>query len=94
VLSNDPYNYNTRAAGVASEYALIALDPYLIEWADEIVCVEAHITEQFRNYLAEHSIDLGRKLIVTLEIPDCYARRHPRLVAAIEKQYADWIHAA
>src|SRR5689334_709068 len=39
VLSNDPYNCNTRAAGSHAEYALVPLDQVLIDWADAVVFV-------------------------------------------------------
>jgi predicted protein tyrosine phosphatase len=41
VLSNEPYGFNTRAAGISDEYALIPVDEVLLSWADEIVCVAA-----------------------------------------------------
>lgn len=37
VLSNDPYNHNTRAAGLEDSYALVPVDEVLIHWSDEIV---------------------------------------------------------
>lgn len=93
VLSNAPYDYNTRAAGVNLEYALIPVDQYLITWADEIVCVEPEIRDQFVEYGVRESIDLTGKPVVVLSIPDMYERRSAKLVAMIEKQYRAHIHA-
>lgn len=42
VLSNPPYNFNTRAAGIDVGHALIPVDDVLIEWADEIVCMDEY----------------------------------------------------
>ncbi len=60
VLSQDPFNFNTRAAGIVPNYALIPVDEVLLEWADEIVCMEL-----------EHKIMLEmltKKKIICLEI--------------------------
>jgi len=40
ILSNEPFGFNTRAAGASDEYALIKLDQVLVEWADEVVVME------------------------------------------------------
>ena len=93
VLSNPPYNYNTRAAGTETDYALIPLDDALIEWADEIVCVNPNNTNTLKWWAEQNDVDLTGKLIVTLDIPDQYRRRDPKLVAIIEKQYQAHIHA-
>jgi predicted protein tyrosine phosphatase len=87
VLSNAPYNYNTRSAGVDEYHALQVIDPYLVEWADEIVCVEPRITEGLMEWAKQNEVDLTGKKVVTLTIPDRYKRRHPTLVSMIEDQY-------
>lgn len=81
VLSQPPYNYNTRAAGISDEYALIPVDKVLLHWADEIVCVEQSITNQLLE-----KFDV-KKPITTLSIPDMYEYRHPLLMEIIKKQY-------
>src|SRR5580658_1563149 len=58
VLSNAPYDYNTRAAGVDHEYALVGIDQFLICWADEIVCVEPYIEQRLREYCKQAEIVL------------------------------------
>jgi len=94
VLSNAPYDYNTRAAGVNQEYTLIVVDQYLISWADEIVCVEPAIRDQLVEFCAKEEIDLTDKPMVVLHIPDMYERRAKSLVAMIEKQYEAHVHAS
>lgn len=78
-LSNQ--GYNTRACGSNPEYALIVMDAVLIEWADLIVFVnkENYNTALFYN-------DLSDKEIVTLNIPDVYEYRSPRLMEIIQDQ--------
>lgn len=93
VLSNPPYDYNTRAAGVNQEYALIPVDECLISWADEIVCVEPAIEDQLIEYAAKAEIDLTGTPIVVLDIEDLHMRRSKGLIADIEKQYGAHIHA-
>lgn len=89
ILSNAPYDYNTRAAGVTKEYALIYADQYLVAWADEIVCVTPDVKEAFRHNCARDEIDISGDFtpIITLNIPDVYERRAPQLVKMIQDQY-------
>lgn len=85
VLSQEPYNYNTRAAGITAEYALIVVDTVLLEWADEIVCMEprqkAAINERLNKLQA-----IG-KPVVCLDIPDQYRYRDEELIALIKERY-------
>lgn len=90
VLSNDPWNYNTRAAGVVDEYALIAVDQFLLHWADEIICVEPGIKTYLDDFIRRNDIDIGKTPIVTLRIPDRYRRRAPKLVEIIKQQYTEY----
>ena len=81
VLSQDPYNFNTRAAGLTKEFALIPVDRVLLHWADEVVCMSAEQAVQVRDMLEED------KPIVVLEIPDIYGYRDPELVSTIRAKY-------
>ena len=81
VLSNEPFNFNTRAAGCVSSFALIPLDDVLINWADEIVCMEREHADAIPE---NHG-----KPIHILYLPDNYPFRHPELVRlATEKLLA------
>lgn len=87
VLSQEPYNYNTRAAGCATEYALVPVDEALVVWAQEIVCM----TEEQRDFLVTHPILAGAlegRPIITLDIPDRFNYRDPELVELIHAKYA------
>jgi len=79
VLSADPFNYNTRAVGLSSEYALIVLDAVQIHWADEIVCM----SEDQQQAIVKRT----EKPVKNLSIPDRYAYRDPELMAMIREKY-------
>jgi predicted protein tyrosine phosphatase len=79
VLSQEPFNYNTRAAGMDKEFALIPVDEVLLEWADEIVCMEkVHLLQLKR---------MTKKPVICLEIEDSFEYRNPKLVELIQKKY-------
>lgn len=89
VLSQPPYNYNTRAAGANKEYALVPLDPVLLSWADEIVCMEDE-----HEFLIKKMMDDGsrgfaviNKPIINLDIVDGYEYRNEDLVGLIKEKY-------
>lgn len=89
ILSNDPYNYNTRSAGT-EDYALIKVDEALLEWAEGIVCMEQHHEIKLKALLTEFGLD---KPVVCLNIPDTFAYRATNLIervnAAYQAQYDD-----
>lgn len=80
VLSIDPFNYNTRAAGVTEEYALVPVDDVLLNWADEIVVMEPWMS----GYVGDH---LGKTIV--LNVPDLFSFRDPKLIEEIRKQYLE-----
>lgn len=83
VLSNPPYNYNTRAAGLTPEYALVPVDEVLLGWADEVVVMESWMADE----LAEKYGYSGP--LVVLDIRDMYEYRSPELIAEIREGYGD-----
>ena len=80
------YGFNTRAAGITEEYALIPVDAVLIEWAEEIVWVEQEVYDKGWQ---EWSDMIKHKRNVVLAIPDQYEWNNPELRAIIKKQYDD-----
>jgi predicted protein tyrosine phosphatase len=82
VLSQEPFNYNTRAAGVHS-YALIQVDRVLTEWADEIVVMESYMLETLKDKLPLN------KPVIVLGIKDNYAYRDKELMALIKQRYLE-----
>lgn len=84
VLSNPPFNYNTRSCGTDKFYTLIPLTSQLLEWAEEIVCAERshadYITHRFSSIRTRHKIKC-------LDIPDEYEYRQQELVDLIVTKY-------
>lgn len=91
ILSQEPYNFNTRTCGVES-YALIPISMPLIAWADEIVCMggEEHAAKVRNHPYFKFRLqgDDAPKLII-LNIPDRYAYRNEELIKLITKGYND-----
>jgi predicted protein tyrosine phosphatase len=79
VLSNDPFNFNTRAAGLDKGHALICVDEVLLAWADEIVCMTKEQEERLQG--------MTKKNIICLEIEDSYTYRNKELQSLIAKKY-------
>ncbi len=80
VLAQEPFNYNTRSAGVEF-YALIPVTEVLLTWADEIVCM----TKEHENKLKL----ITKKPIKCLDIPDSYEYRNEDLMKMISKNYKE-----
>lgn len=85
VLSQEPYNFNTRAAGLSDEYALIPVDDVLLQWADEIVCMDDNQKRILEKKLKE--LEAPTK-VRCLNIPDSFAYRDPQLIALIKENYS------
>lgn len=80
VLSQEPYNFNTRAAGLEEPFALIPVDEVLLAWADEVVCMAEDQAERL-------AAKVPHKPIVCLGIEDSFAYRDPELMTLIKKNY-------
>lgn len=83
---HEEYGYNTRAAGVTTEYALVPVDDVLIEWADEVVCVEMDVFDAIGQ---QYQDKLKHKRVVVLAVPDMYEWNNPELRGIMSKQYKD-----
>jgi predicted protein tyrosine phosphatase len=83
LLSQDPYNYNTRACGI-HDYALVPLDQVLLTWADEIVCVQLDHEVVVNKLLADCGLDTP---VINLMIPDNFEYRNPELIEMIRRVY-------
>lgn len=80
----EEYGYNTRAAGVSTEYALIPVDEYLLEWADEVVCADP-----VHMHCIYNSFPKYKKEIICLDIPDNYGYMDEKLVEIIKQRYQE-----
>ena len=81
VLSQEPFNFNTRAAGISDEYALIQVDQVLLEWADIIVCMESSQKRELDFQLSKFKM---QKEVINLNIPDSFEYRDPQLLKIIK----------
>lgn len=81
VLSNPPYNRNTRAAGSESTYALIPVDEALIVWADEIVYANPINAGQ-----VQAKFEVSSNSVYILDLPDRFVYRDPILISIIRKE--------
>lgn len=88
VLSQPPFNFNTRAAGITKEFALIPVDDILIAWADEIVVMDTIQAQFIRDNIG---LDAEAKPIICLDIPDIYEYRAPELMKLITDNYNQWM---
>lgn len=86
VLSQEPFNYNTRSCGVVAEYALTKLDEVLIYWCDEIVVMEEFHSKAVQNMMKPLGT-LGLRPVITLDIKDIYSYRDPELRELIVRKY-------
>lgn len=81
ILSQPPFNFNTRAAGINDNFALVIADNFLVEWADEIVCMTSDQEESLR-FMCD-------KPIICLDIEDDYEYRDPELIKLILERYVE-----
>lgn len=79
LLSNEPYNYNTRAVGLDVGHALIPIDDVLIEWADEIVCMDDYQQKILKSYT--------KKPVLNLQIGDNFEYRDKGLIEIMRIRY-------
>ena len=76
VLSNQPFNYNTRAVGLDVGHALIPIDEVHLAWADVVVAMDSYQTQEIDRMGFEGPL-------INLDIPDNFEYRDPKLVTAI-----------
>ena len=77
ILSNDPFNFNTRAVGTSSEYALIVLDDVQLKWADVVLFVDANALTAARY---KHAEQIDNMEHYVLAIPDSYEFKNVTLI--------------
>lgn len=81
ILAQEPFNCNTRAAGIADDFALIVVDDVLVAWADEIVCME-----ELHEIALKTKFPNIDKPVHTLNIPDNFSFMDNKLQQIIRKQ--------
>lgn len=83
VLSNAPFNFNTRAVGANPEYAMVLLDAVQVCWADEFVVMDNSQKAQVLALCEEYGWD---KPVHVLNVPDNYGYREPELVEVLTEE--------
>lgn len=87
-FSAEPYNWNTRTAGIGIEYALNPVTVALLHWADRVYCMEKeHYDDILRIFddVAEDLLDRrGDDFIQILNVPDNFPYRDPELVQRLK----------
>ena len=73
------YGFNTRAAGLVPEYALVPVDKVLLAWADEVVCMTEEQEKELKS--------MTDTPVQRLDIPDTYNWNDSRLVDCIKRAY-------
>lgn len=86
VLSNPPFNFNTRACGAVSAFALIQLDEVLLRWADEIVCMDRDHYDTIFHELSQLELK-KHPVVICLDIEDSYYYRQEELQWLIAEKY-------
>ena len=72
------FGYNTRAAGLTAEFALIPVDDVLLEWADEVVVMEQWMYDKLNQFDGA---------LICLNISDEYSRMDDELQRIILEKY-------
>lgn len=94
VLSNDPFNWNTRSAGTMSD-ALVPLSFSLLDWADEFVVMQQENKKRLQkaiNDVFSEDKHLGVKWVERpvhcFDVPDEFEFRQPELVELLQEKFA------
>ena len=81
--------YNTRAVGIAEDYALIPLSTALVSWADEIHVVREQHPALLRE-LSDEGLPFDSRNIFVYDIPDSHGTFSPELEAMIDEQFQEF----
>jgi predicted protein tyrosine phosphatase len=79
--------YNTKSAGTAYT-AKVKISPELINWADMIFAMGK---KQALVIKRKFQVEIGNKMIVTLNIPDCYYFMEPELIEIIKSKVSPYL---
>ena len=86
ILQKAPYNFNTRAVGVDVGHALTPVTEALLHWADIVIAVDSYTARSVKHLYNDFNIHEDDTPLITLNIPDNYARMDPKLIKAIKKE--------
>jgi predicted protein tyrosine phosphatase len=86
VFSGEPYNFNTRTAGVALEYALNPVNEALLEWADNIFLMEGEHYNDIHDIFGDEVFNAYKEKMVVLDVPDNFRYRDEGLVKILKEK--------
>jgi predicted protein tyrosine phosphatase len=86
IVLNQEYGYNTKAAGVSLEYAIVPVTGRLLTWCNEIVVMESWQAHEIEAMLEVMHID---RPVICLNIDDNYSYMQPELVERIKQHYRE-----
>lgn len=84
VFSAEPYNFNTRTAGVALEYALNPVNEAMFEWADHVFLMEQEHYDTLEHSFGSEFMDDYKAKMTVLDIPDHFEYRNPKLIKLLK----------
>jgi predicted protein tyrosine phosphatase len=91
VLSNAPWNFNTRSCGYSEEYALVVLNQVLLHWADFVVVMD----NKQEKYVSDMMLEYGyNKPVYNLNVPDSFDYRNPELVDLLTEKFTELFPAS
>ena len=85
IFAQEPYNWNTRAAGCESSFALVPVTLPLIMWADYVYLMEEEHLSQLEKVFGEELTQYKDKIVV-LNIPDIYPYMEEELVTLLKEK--------
>jgi predicted protein tyrosine phosphatase len=83
IFAQEPYNWNTRAAGCESSFALVPVTLPLIMWADYVYLMEDYHLVQLERIFGDELTPYKDKIVV-LDIPDNYPYMDTELVTLLK----------
>lgn len=91
VLSNPPYNFNTRAVGLNKEYALTPIDEALVFWSETIIVMDEQMKREVIDIIegSNWKNDFRTPNIIVWKIPDMYEYKDTVLIDIINKLAID-----
>jgi predicted protein tyrosine phosphatase len=85
IFAQEPYNWNTRAAGCESSFALVPVTLPLIMWADYVYLMEDYHLVQLERIFGDELTPYKDKIVV-LDIPDNYPYMDTELVKLLKEK--------
>lgn len=85
ILSQEPYNFNTRSCGLVKDVALVPISEVLLVWAELIVCFDMWMEKEIQELCED--LDIHCPKIIDLDIDDKFDFRDELLIKGIKSQF-------